>query len=267
MSVDAITCGQPLASLEGDGFTITDVRYRGGDTYAPHAHAAAYVMLVRSGGFSENARRADVELTSGGVIAVPAGFPHRDVIAPRGARGLLVTFDDGSRVAPLEWRACRGGTVSRTMIRLAAALATGGGAEMLAIEESLVLAAAQLSGSAPETIDQRAVRIAAGVLEGELEQPLRLRDVAARAGVTATYLARVFRRCTGRTMGSYLRAARARRAAALLASSANAAADIAMAAGFADQSHLSRVFKAEYGVTPHRYRQLMASVESCLTRH
>jgi AraC family transcriptional regulator len=264
-AVEAITCGQPLASLAGHGFTITDVRYRGGDTYAPHAHAAAYVMLVRNGGFHESARRAEVELTSGGVIAVPAGFPHRDVIAPRGAHGLLVTFDAWSAAAPREWRACRGGEVSRTMIRLAAILGTGGHAEMLAIEESLLIAAAQLGGGAPETIDRRAVRVAAEVLEAELDRPLRLRDVAARAGVTSSYLARAFRRCTGRTMGSYLRAARARRAAALLASSADDAADVAVAAGFADQSHLSRVFKAEYGLTPQRYRQLMARSNSFKT--
>jgi AraC family transcriptional regulator len=34
---------------------------------------------------------------------------------------------------------------------------------------------------------------------------------------------------------------------------------VALATGFADQSHLSRVFAEQYGVTPARYRRLMRS--------
>jgi len=36
-------------------------------------------------------------------------------------------------------------------------------------------------------------------------------------------------------------------------------ADVALAAGFADQAHLSRMFKSAFGVTPARYRALEAN--------
>ena len=36
-------------------------------------------------------------------------------------------------------------------------------------------------------------------------------------------------------------------------------ADVALAAGFADQAHLSRMFKSAFGVTPARYRALGAN--------
>src|SRR5438034_313261 len=83
--------------------------------------------------------------------------------------------------------------------------------------------------------DTRSVRIARELIEANSEQPLRFSEVARQAGVTAPHLARTFRRSFGRTMGAHLRSARARRAAAMLASSNDALADIAIAAGFADQ--------------------------------
>jgi len=36
-------------------------------------------------------------------------------------------------------------------------------------------------------------------------------------------------------------------------------ADVVLAAGFADQAHLSRMFKYAFGVTPGRYRALEAN--------
>ena len=36
-------------------------------------------------------------------------------------------------------------------------------------------------------------------------------------------------------------------------------ADVALATGFADQAHLTRKFKAAFGITPARYRALGAS--------
>ena len=36
-------------------------------------------------------------------------------------------------------------------------------------------------------------------------------------------------------------------------------ADVALTAGFADQAHLSRMFKYAFGVTPARYRALEAN--------
>ena len=39
-------------------------------------------------------------------------------------------------------------------------------------------------------------------------------------------------------------------------------ADVAVAAGFADQSHLTRQFKAAYGMTPGRWQRLTAAVRS-----
>ncbi|HVE72480.1 MAG TPA: AraC family transcriptional regulator [Thermoanaerobaculia bacterium] len=255
MNRNAITCGREVGSLAGTGFRVSDVRYGAGDTYDRHAHEHAYLVLVCSGGFAEDARNASVELTSGDVLVVPAGHAHRDVIAAHGARGLLVTIAPSFAAVPRHWRAHRGGPVSRSMIALHRELSGAANGETLPIEEQILTA---LSDDTPaEPIDHRAVRMARDLLETHCAQPLRLGDVAREVGVTAAYLARAFGRAERRTMGAYLRATRARRAAALLASTDDALADIAAATGFADQSHLSRVFAAAYTMTPQRYRDLM----------
>jgi AraC family transcriptional regulator len=84
---------------------------------------------------------------------------------------------------------------------------------------------------------------------------LTIGQVAARAGVHPTHLARVFRQAFGCTPGELLRWRRVERTADLLARSALPAAEIAAAAGFTDQSHMSRAFKAFYGLTPGGWRR------------
>jgi AraC family transcriptional regulator len=252
--VRAITCGTPMAAMTSPSFTVTDVHYRAGDAYAAHAHERAYAVLILSGGFREQAARRTVELTSGGVIVMPPGHAHRDEIGPRGARGLLVTLESTFPLLPRRWAFAHGGALSRAMIGAASAARFGVG-ETLAIEEHLVTAMS--CDAEAEVRDGRAsVRVARDVLEAGAGGPLRLRDVAAAAGVDPAYLSRAFRRCAGTTMGAYLRSLRARRAAALLSSTAAPLAEIALASGFSDQSHCCRVFRAEYGITPRRFREL-----------
>lgn len=257
VALSTITCGQPLSSTRANGFVISDVTYGAADIYPRHAHDRAYLMLVCAGGFSENASRQNAELTSGGVIVVPGGHPHHDVIATTGARGLLVTLESSFAALPREWAAHQGGAVSRAMIALHRAYRDGGLAEALAIEEHLLDAIDNVQ-HAPYR-EMRAVGIARDAIEAHSDRPLRFDALARLAGVTPAHLARAFKRATGRTMGAFLRSVRARRAAAMLGSSDDELAQVAMATGFADQSHLCRVFKAEYGVSPRRYRDQMRS--------
>lgn len=255
----SITCGRPVAAIEAAAFQVTDVHYAPGDSYASHAHDRAYVVLVWNGGFRETTAEGEVELSSGGVIVMPAAHPHDDTIAARGARGLLVTLEPSFSLLPRRWHAAHGGAVSRAMIALALAYRDGGAAEMLAVEEQLVDAIARASNDHRQPRDARAVRIARELLEAHAEQPVRFSRVAREAGVAPAYLSRAFRRHTGVTMGEHLRGLRAKRAASRLASSRDPLAEIAIACGFADQSHLSRVFRSQYGITPRRYRELARS--------
>src|SRR5256885_155059 len=73
-------------------------------------------------------------------------------------------------------------------------------------------------------------------------------------GAHPASLARAFRAHYGLSVGEYGRRLRLAGAAAELAGSETPLAEIAANAGFADQSHFTRVFRRHVGTTPARYR-------------
>ena len=91
-------------------------------------------------------------------------------------------------------------------------------------------------------------------LEEHFSEPLDLKTLAVVAGLSRFQLLRAFRRETGMTPHTYLIDCRVRAARRLLACG-ESVAGAASACGFADQSHLTRIFKAHAGLTPGRYRE------------
>lgn len=79
-----------------------------------------------------------------------------------------------------------------------------------------------------------------------------LAELADTAGMSPFHFCRAFRKETGLTPHLYLTQIRLDMARDALARGAGVA-DAALAAGFYDQSHLTRHFKRSYGITPGRY--------------
>jgi AraC family transcriptional regulator len=77
---------------------------------------------------------------------------------------------------------------------------------------------------------------------------------ALNAGLPAG-LARAFRLRYGTPLGTYARGLRLTWAAGQLTDSNDAIAQIALEAGFFDQSHFTRTFKRHFGLTPQAYRR------------
>jgi AraC family transcriptional regulator len=85
-----------------------------------------------------------------------------------------------------------------------------------------------------------------------------LAGLATEAGVHPGYLAGAFRRHFGCSVGDYVRRQRVALACRHLTGSVAPLADVALLAGFADQSHFTRTFKRQIGLTPAAYRKLTA---------
>jgi AraC family transcriptional regulator len=77
--------------------------------------------------------------------------------------------------------------------------------------------------------------------------------LATLAAVHPTHLLRTFRRHHGATIANYVRQRRIQRARAEVASAKRPLSAIALDAGFADQSHFTRVFRQTFGETPGQY--------------
>lgn len=87
-------------------------------------------------------------------------------------------------------------------------------------------------------------------IETSLDQPLRLADLATVAGVSVTRLKTLFRNSTGMPVHQYVIRRRVECARALIATTAMPLAQVALAAGFAHQSHMAAAMRRILGHTP-----------------
>ncbi len=92
------------------------------------------------------------------------------------------------------------------------------------------------------------------VVQDQLSQDLSLEALARQIGFSPYHFARLFRQTTGESPHQFVLRQRIEHAQHLLAEGRAPLAHVAVESGFADQSHLTRVFKRHLGLTPRAYR-------------
>lgn len=100
----------------------------------------------------------------------------------------------------------------------------------------------------------RRLRLAIDYIEAHLCENLSMLDIAAASGLCISSLTAQFRRQMGQSPYAYVVERRVALAEVLLQTSELPIAEVALAAGFSDQSHLSRHIRAHRGTTPRRLR-------------
>jgi AraC family transcriptional regulator len=91
-------------------------------------------------------------------------------------------------------------------------------------------------------------------IDTHLDQQLSLADLARTVSLSQYHFARRFRGTTGTTPHRFVTDRRVARAERLLKRSALPISVVASSCGFSDQSHLARIFKQRFGVTPREAR-------------
>ncbi|MGN6391287.1 MAG: helix-turn-helix domain-containing protein [Gemmatimonadales bacterium] len=249
-----------------DGFTVREGRHAAGSSLPWHRHSGATLCFVYAGGFTERFAGTILECVPGTLKVTPAEEPHSNRFGREETRGLLVEADAGvvgrlgTRAEVLGHRASyRDEHLSWLAWRLLAEVRHADSAAALAIEGLLLeilagLARARdlrLHGSTPRWVVEA---------RDYLHDPGEIGSVgelAAAVGVHPVTLARGFRKAYGCTVGAYLRWLRLVRAARQLAETDAPLAEVAIAAGFADQSHFSNAFRRETGLSPSAFRRLV----------
>jgi AraC-like DNA-binding protein len=100
----------------------------------------------------------------------------------------------------------------------------------------------------------RMLRCIEEYIDVHLEKDLSVEELASHLGMSPSYFARSFRSSVGLAPHSYVMRRRLLRAQELLASTELPLTDIALATGFADQSHFSRRFHEMTGMPPRTFR-------------
>lgn len=107
----------------------------------------------------------------------------------------------------------------------------------------------------PRSPHREAIEAIAADMRDHPEQPLAVRDLAARLGVTLPHFSRLFRSILGLSPRQYHLRARLDRARYLLAESNLSVTDTARALGYRDVFLFSKQFSRHVGVNPTAYRR------------
>lgn len=88
-----------------------------------------------------------------------------------------------------------------------------------------------------------------------LGSSISLKTLADECGLSVTHFARAFRQATRLSPHRWLQERRIEQALALLSDRNLSLADVAIACGFADQSHFTKVFTKQMGAAPGQWRR------------
>lgn len=269
-----LRAGQFYSPMQGqrsvDGVLLSELRQPCSRSVPRHEHELAYVTVMLSGDYLEGDHGKLEAIPSFGAVFNPSGVRHATVIGPAGASFFTIELP-GHYVRELDMRLPERTTFDRGAgnllwpgLRLYSAF-KGQATESLLFDSYLLeliggIAEVNLRHKAASaTVEPRWFRRAKELLHEQFRENLRVRDLARDAGVHPVHLARVFRRIERQTPGDYLQRLRVRAACRLLRERELPLAFVAADCGFADQSHLTRVFRKLTGTTPARLRQAMTT--------
>ena len=91
-------------------------------------------------------------------------------------------------------------------------------------------------------------------IDAHIEKRISVEALARLANLSVCYFVRAFKQSVGITPHDYLIRRRVERTMELLSSTDMPLSEIALAAGFADQSHCARRFRQHVGMSPRDYR-------------
>jgi AraC-like DNA-binding protein len=248
--------------------------------YPWHAHEEFSLGVVVDGAVSLTTRSHEGVATSGSFVLINAEEAHRGCSAsPLGWRCRTIhisphivqnTARELKRFTGASYVTFRGPTFDDPA--LTAALfqlhhrSEGEGAALerqsmiVSLIAQLLERHADIDVELPKRLkEDTAVRRAQEFLDGNLPEKVTLCGLATASGLPPFRLLRAFQEAVGLTPHAYQTQARIRMALAMLRRQAPLA-DVAAATGFADQPHLTRVFKSIMGATPQQYRSGVATV-------
>ena len=263
-----VTMGSPsFRSLALDGFDVVEAWFAPGEQLARHTHDRACVAVMLGGSFDLRIDSRCLHCPPTAVFTEPAGERHSNHVGSGGARVVVVQPDPAepellrpfARFLDRTSHRHHAGIAERAA-RLAGELERGDDLAPLAAEGIVLEMLVSLARAT-----ERGRAAGAGVVAPRAGDPARevrravthRGDRAGGGGAPGPPHARVPQVLSGIRWGAYVRRLRLEWVARQLAESERPLARLALAAGFADQSHFTRAFKRYSGLTPSAYRRTM----------
>ena len=255
MYLSPTTHGDRIRRCDAGRFVLYESTYAPATELPRHYHELAAMMFATRGSFAENVARRTFDCRTFDVLVRPGGEAHTNRYGDRMTSCVIVNvpreyatplFDEASllprpRVAPIAHR-------------IGEELAFDDDAARIVVE-GLVL---EMIGTASRPV--RCVRppswlaLARDYIHEHAADRVTLREIAGAANVHEASIVRAFRAHLRCSPGEYVRRVRIENAKRELASTNRAIAEVALDAGFYDQSHFANTFRRATGMTPREWR-------------
>jgi AraC family transcriptional regulator len=259
--------GQAQKCCEAGGFTFEESVYTAEwQLQLPlHTHENSFLHMVVEGVCEEFYGRTTRIGCPSALAFHPAGEPHANRWHGAGGRVFHIDISPARAKAVRDYAPAesgpaefRGGVAPWLARRLYREYQRPDSASLLAMEGlTLEILAETCRHRAPRQgrTPPRWLLRARELLHARFAEKLSLDEIAAAAGVHPMHFARVFRGHFGCTAGDYLRRLRVESACRQLASSNTPLSEVALSAGFADQSHFTKTFRRFMQMTPGEFRR------------
>jgi len=258
--------GQTQQRSEIAGLILTESAYPAGTEIPPHEHENAFFYLVVQGTCQEVRGSEEIVAEPSALVFHPAQEPHANRWVGAEGRCFHVEFgpawvhrlhEQGLTLEhPMHQQ---GGLPTWLATRLYHEFHRTDTASRLAIEGLTLELLAEFIRSPhqshPSLLPPRWLEQARDLLDAHFAENLNVATIAKAVNVHPTHLVRAFRRQYHCTMGDYVRNRRIEFACRALSISDASLTDIALTAGFSDQSHFCKTFKRLTGLTPTQYQR------------
>jgi AraC family transcriptional regulator len=256
--------GAMEASYSCSGVSLSQVLYRTKRSCRPHCHGRAFFALLLRGGYRESWGPREIAYQPYTLAFHPSGMSHADETCAK-TRFFLIELGDPwvrrlQEYAPsltLVPDTC-GREATCLAMRLYAEFRRAPACSPLLVEGIALemLASMARAKEVRERHKPRWLQTVIDLLQAEFAHNWTLEEIAGQVDVHPVHLSRVFRKTYGETLGQYLNRIRVRYASQKLSTSDAPLSDVALSAGFYDQSHFTRIFKQLTGTTPGLLRRV-----------
>jgi AraC family transcriptional regulator len=257
--------GETLKSSKVASFELSERVYPPRFKTPKHSHKRALFAFVMQGDYTETYGRRTRECRSSALLFHPADETHAEYFHDAGGRSFIIEIEPGWLERVREHLSVgdnsaefHGGVPELLVRRLYKEFVQMDKVSALVIEGLMLEMVGETSRRGEDGAaypPPRWLQQARELLRARFAEHLTLAEIAKTVGVHPVHLAQMFHRSYRCTVGDYIRQLRIEYACHELAASETPIVEIALAAGFCDQSHFTRTFKRSTGVAPSQYRE------------
>lgn len=257
--------GNSLGSCNVSAFTLSERRYPPFFRTPSHAHENSLFCLVLGGSYTEIGSQQTRVCKPSTFLFHAAGDPHAEHFHQAGGHSFIVEIPLNRLVElPEKFNSAKSssmfsnGNIPLLGKRLYEEFRHFDKFSSLIIEGLVYEIFGEVCRRTVVSRGERSpiwLKTVEELLREKFDKRLTLAEIAQTVDIHPVHLAQSFRRHYQMTVGGFVRRLRLEHSRRQLLYTDQTLAEIALSSGFSDQSHFTRLFKVEFGQTPHAFRQ------------